>query len=271
MRIQSRHPLDAANKGFHRNYDAARAGAEREGPVPVVLEDTLVLLRDHDRVERAFTPRIYHLLKATAHVPVALYAAILGSQGSHPRSLVSLEKSLSASLESIGREVQDEEVAADMREVLERTLQFAAGGPDAAALGAFAAQLGPLLLGLTDHATRFQLDALHAAVENVVGELTSDEKRRIRVVVAGVHQARARSLAMQYFQRRMREPEGAEDRVTYAEGATTEQEALALVGTQRLDRAIATAFFGEAKRLQRDVLGDATKRRLAEMDLAPWV
>jgi hypothetical protein len=126
-------------------------------------------------------------------------------------------------------------------------------------------------LVLTDHATRYQLAALHQVVESLLGELTYEEKRTLRVVVVGVHQPRARSLVMQYFQQRLREPEGAEERLAYAEGATTEDEALALVGTQRVDRAIATAFFGEAKRLQRDVLGDATKKRLAEMDLPPLV
>ena len=53
--------------------------------------------------------------------------------------------------------------------------------------------------------------------------------------------------------------------------AARPRDALALAGTQRLDRVIATAFFGEAKRLQRDILGDARKRLLAEMDLPPLV
>jgi len=273
MRFLERQPLDAVNQAFHQNYDAARSGAEREGPVLVVIGDRLVLHRDHDRnrVARAFTPRIYDLLKSAAHGPVALYAALQRGDGSRAGLLRSLETSLAASLESLDREVKDVEVAGSMRQVLERTLQFVAGESDAAALEAFARQVGPLLLVLTDHATRYQLAALHQVVESLLGELTAEEKRTLRVVVAGVHQARARSLAMQYFQRRLREPEGAEERLTYAEGATTEEEALALVGTQRLDRAIATAFFGEAKRLQRDVLGDATQRRLAQMDLPPWI
>ena len=273
VRLLERQPLDAVNKAFHQNYDAARSGAEREGPVLVVIAGSLVLHRnrDRDRVERAFIPRIYDLIKSAAHAPVALYAALQRGDEPRARLLRSLQTSLAASLESLDREVPDVEVAGHIRDVLERTLKFVAGDTDAAALDAFAGQVGPLMLVLTDHATRYQLAALHQVAESLLGELTSEEKRTLRVVVLGVHQARARSLVMQYFQRRLREPEGAEERVTYAEGATTEEEALALAGTQRLDRAIATAFFGEAKRLQRDVLGDATKRLLAEMDLPPLV
>jgi hypothetical protein len=40
-----------------------------------------------------------------------------------------------------------------------------------------------------------------------------------------------------------------------------------LVGTRRLDRAIASAFFGDPKRLQRDVLGDAAKSALERIAL----
>ena len=273
VRLLERQPLDAVNKAFHQNSDAARSGAERQGPVLVVIAGSLVLHRncDRHRVERAFTSRIYDVIKSAAHAPVALYAALQRGDASSTRLLRSLETSLAASLESLDQEVQDVEVAGNMREVLERTLKFLAGELDEAALDAFARQVGPLMLVLTDHATRYQLAALHHVAESLLGGLTSAEKRTLRVVVVGVHQVRARSLAMQYFQRRLREPEGAEERVTYAEGATTEEEALALVGTQRLDRAIATAFFGEAKRLQRDVLGDATKRLLAGMDLPPLV
>ena len=273
VRLLERQPLDAVNKAFHQNYDAARSGAERQGPVLVVIAGSLVLHRNcgHDRIDRAFSSRIYDVIKSAAHAPVALYAAMQRGDGSSARLLRSLEASLAASLESLDREVQDVEVAGHMREVLERTLKFLAGESDTPALDGFAGQVGPLMLVLTDHATRYQLAALHLVAESLLRELGSEEKRTLRVVVVGVHQVRARSLAMQYFQRRLREPEGAEERVTYAEGAATVEEALELVGTQRLDRAIATAFFGEAKRLQRDVLGDATKRLLAEMDLPPLV
>ena len=92
--------------------------------------------------------------------------------------------------------------------------------------------------------------------------LGADEQDTLHVVVAGAHQARTRSLGMLYFRKRLAEPEGAERRVLYAESATTPEAARALVGTFLLDRELAEAFFGDAARLQRDVLGDAAAEKL---------
>ena len=72
---------------------------------------------------------------------------------------------------------------------------------------------------------------------------------------------------MQYFRKRFAEPSGVETHVTYAEGVRDERAALALVATQRLDRSVALAFFGDEKRLQRDILGDAAERQLGSFPL----
>ena len=89
------------------------------------------------------------------------------------------------------------------------------------------------------------------------------------MVVAGDHQARARSLPMQYFKKLLGERSGEERRVTYAEGVRDERAAFELVGAQRLERCMARAFFGEEKRLQRDILGDAAALELEGLDLSP--
>jgi hypothetical protein len=89
----------------------------------------------------------------------------------------------------------------------------------------------------------------------------------LEIVVAGAHQARARSLGMQYCQKRFGEAPGEERRVAYAESAQDVDQARSLVGTRRLDRAIAGAFFGDPKRLQRDVLGDSAKSALQRIEL----
>jgi hypothetical protein len=44
-------------------------------------------------------------------------------------------------------------------------------------------------------------------------------------------------------------------------------QACELVGTRRLDRMVAQAFFQDPKRLQRDVLGDAAMRQLDDAHL----
>jgi hypothetical protein len=256
-------PLDDVNEAFHAGYGHARVARESQSPVFVVLPDLLVLYRGEDRREAHYTPLSFHLLKAAAHTPIGLYALLLEPEGAPDPRIAALRRKIHDSLAAplyAGAFSDEPEALADLRHTLERSLRFidaSVRNPDA-----FAAEIGPLLHRLIDHATRIELAALHASVEDFLTVLSADERHALQVVVTGDHQARARNLRMQYFQTRFGEPAGAEIRVAYAEGVTDEREARALVGSRRLDAAIARAFFGDEKRLQRDVLGDAVRDRL---------
>ncbi|MET0658935.1 MAG: hypothetical protein ABW110_12335, partial [Steroidobacteraceae bacterium] len=78
---------------------------------------------------------------------------------------------------------------------------------------------------LTEHATRYELAVLHGTVETALSQLTAEQRARLEIIVAGAHQARARSLALPYFQRRLGERPGEERRVAYAEAAGSAEEA----------------------------------------------
>jgi len=266
--------LDAANESFHEAYARARGRAEDEVPVFLILPDTLVLFRRAERREARYTSRAFHLLKAAAHAPIGLYA-LLCKPTTQPKDarVLALRARLHAALTTHRNEhalaLSDEpEALSDLRAALEHTLHFidALDGPvPAQALRVFASEMGTLLQSLIDHATRIELATLHACVEELVATLSPDERRALHVVVTGDHQARARNLGMQYFQARL--GEAAEAQLVYAEGITEEAEALALVGSRRLDAVLARAFFGDPKRLQRDVLGDAVRDRLRVVKL----
>ncbi len=271
-------PPDSVNQHFHDAYDAARAGAAEDGPVLVVLADSLIVFRGEGRSEVTFTPRLFHVVKSVAHAPIALFAAL------HRRGREPLDAATRARLESLRAELTRTREGLDARvepglvqnlcDLCDASIAFAdhvleAGETSAKELGAFADAAGPSLLSATDDATRLQLAALHTHVTEQVAQMTAAERRAFQVVVTGDHQARARSLAMQYFEKLLREPPGAEHRVTYAEAITDANLARALVGTRRLDRAIAAAFFKDPRRLQRDVLGDAVTQRLRSFELDP--
>lgn len=272
-------PLDEVNASFHEGYDEARAQAELDAPVFVVLTDVLLAFRRGERTELPFTPRAFHVLKSVAHAPIGLFALLRpGAASARPAraALARLREHVASSLASLDddlAELDDAAVVRDARAVLEPLLVLLDVARDdelaPSALDALANGLGAPLLRVTDHATRVQLAALHERVEEAIARLDDGERRALQVVVVGNHQARARSLAMQYFQKRLREPEGIEERVTYGEGIDDEKAALALVGTRRLDRVIARAFFGNPRRLQRDILGDAAATHLASLELAP--
>lgn len=280
--------LDAVNDAFHEIYDRKRALEERKGAVLVVLADELVvILRDGTRRTLPLTPRLFHVIKSVAHVPVALFAAMHRSPSEAP--LKKLRGFIDDALASLVKEEQvpqdtegaDHETLPALRTLLQESKVFVervlaldphrTNEPGAAGelLTAFAEASGKRLLHLTELATRVQLTALHAVVEKALGELDEAELRHFEVVVTGNHQARARSLGMQYFCKRLGEPEEAEERVAYAEAVENADDALALVGTRRMDAAIAKAFFGDPKRLQQDVLGDAVRELLAKTELAP--
>lgn len=270
--------LDDVNDDFHSAYDTVRSAAATDPPVLIFLGDALILHLRGERRAQTVTPRLYHAIKAASHAPLALYSALYPlALADKPldaealRRLDAIRAHTRASQESLAVDVPHAEALDELRPILHATLAFseqvvAEGGVSHAELAAFARRCGPALLRLMDHATGIQLDALHVAVESTLADMSAAEKDALQIVVAGVHQARERSLAMQYFRKRLREPAGAEERVAYAENAGDEAAALALVGTRRFDRAIASAFFGDERRLQRDLLGDAAAARLSRVE-----
>lgn len=268
--MQAQAALSAADGAFHEAYSAARDAARHDVPILVVSATQLVLYVRGERREYSFTRPNFFSAKAAAHAAVAAFTLASGTGAAECvriEALTALEQKVSAaSVErSSGRELDS---------VLETVLGFLRsylhGEREAADIARFAACVGPQILKLTEVTTCEQLAALHEAAEQSLASLSDSERGALQVVVIGDHQARVRSMGMQYFQRRFGElPEATDERVTFGENVSTEEEALALVATRRLDETIAQAFFGDAKRLQRDVLGDAAQRCIAGMHLAP--
>lgn len=266
--------LDEINQGFHTLYDAARDQKREDGPVFVVLADDLVVFQRGERKAFSFSPRPYHVIKSIAHAPVALYAMSMRSPWPVGQA-TKLRARLSAAYEKLPEDARELSPGArsDLTRVAQASLALIdlcqSQGFSRQGLADFAATTGPLVLRLADEATRFQLHALHDHTELAVASLSAAERASLQVVVAGDHQARVRSLAMQYFMKRLPERAGAPGRVIYAEGVSDEERALQLVGTQRVDRVLARAFFGDEQRLQRDILGDAAEQQLRDFTSAP--
>ncbi len=272
-------PLDPLNDGFHAEYGRARDSAAREGPVLVLIGDELTLVRgDASAPPRTSTVarRVFHAVKSIAHVPTAVFVVLRRARGGDAQRRDEAEQALGriatlvdAALGTLADDVPDPAAQRECREMLERSRDFVQQALrtqlaiDEATLETFAFALGPAMLSLIDFSTREQLAGLDASAREVFATLTAAERSALHVVVAGNHQARARSLGMQYFERvLLGETRDVEERVTYAEAVDTVAAAVELVGTQRLDRVMARAFFGDEMRMQRDLLGDAAARIL---------
>lgn len=263
-------PLDRLDDEFHSAYERSRDANADDGPVFVVLANDLVLFHRGQRSEWSFSPRTYHVLKEVAHVPLALFSS-LGNEP--PEHALGRSRALLDWIERAQKDVAeaglDAATTRDARQVLTLSAQALGGPLERAVVQKLAEATGPLLRRMIDRATALQLDALHEHVQAALDELGPAAVARLQVVVTGNHQARVRSLPMQYFRARLREPEGEERRVTYAEAVSTEQEALTLLATKVLDQSIASAFFGDPKRMQRDLLGDSAQQLLEARAFPP--
>lgn len=265
--------LEAANDLFHEAYGAVRDEVRSEVPTLLVLGDELVLRARGERLNFSYHRPWFDRAKSAAHVAVALFALSCDESWSEAsdKRLKALLSHARKAAEALEREPSPS-WSGELTDLLRTCWAFGEtlpGGPQAApGRDAFAREAGPRVLRITERATLEQIAGLDQAVDSALEQLSREELAQLQVVVVGDHQARARSLGMQYFQRRFREAEGAEDRVTYGENISSEAEALTLIGTKQLDKKIAVAFFGDAKRLQRDVLGDAAKACLERMDFS---
>jgi hypothetical protein len=104
---------------------------------------------------------------------------------------------------------------------------------------------------------------LHRHVQEIRGKVQQEDAKawdRVLVLVAAVHQARAREIGVQYFERLLAEPvgEGArtERRLVVAENVWTGPDQYGLLATHLVDQMGSVAVFDDPLRMQSDVLAD---------------
>ena len=265
--------LDAGNAVFHEAYTGAREAVRDQVPILVVLPGELALHHQSQRQVVAYSHPSFASAKSAAHIAVALFALTCAEANAEQTraGIARLLEHIAAALDVTRR--LDSELSAEINALLDRSLAFVRAAHEGTASELvrteFSSDAGPRILRITELATSEQIAGLHEGVEAIFRKLSRREQAELQVVVVGDHQARTRSLGMQYFKRRFQEGEGTDVRVTYGENIDAEREAIALVATRRLDQRIALAFFGDEHRLQRDVLGDAAKHCLDQMRFSP--
>lgn len=272
--------LSEANAASRAEYARARAAAlAKAGPIIEVYEgDRVVLIWGARRSEERFDPPESPNLKAVAHVPLAVWAALdLAGDQPIPDSRVaelrtyrdriaSARSSLTAGAfgeSPLERQIQMLDASIAMLD--DATARRSVARAD---VGAFARRMAPLMLANVRDAARGEIDLLHSIVSRWRAELTADEWSRLHVVIMGVHMARDGELSQQYFVRLLGEP-GEGRRVVYAEGLFDEARALDMLGTHLIDGRAGAAFFGYDLRMHRDILADAARERLDELGIGP--
>ncbi len=262
------------NRGFHEHYDRLR-DAERSSfgaarPALVVGGAKLAWRQGGRATEYAVQGERYHALKAIAHVPVGLVSLLAagapGALDGRERAALAETKGLLAAAEaSLGAAPLDAASAAGARRL------FAASGalvdealaegrrPTEARLRAFGRAVREDLEANLAAAAGAQLEALDDAVRAIRRAAGERAWADAVVVVRTSHQARAREIAVQYFERLLveRAAEGAagEGRLVVLEAPSGRGRPEDLAADHFVDRRLSDLLFDDPAFLQRDAVG----------------
>ena len=272
---QATDPLAEVNDAFRAAYRQARADLlAKSGPVVILNGDSLVLLRGGKRTEVKVIPQSYHDLKAVSHIPLAIAMMLVpGCEDKLPQAkLDQLQRfrDLIVGVEKVLPNRFADDVCKCNRLVVQSCVEFI----DAALKNRMVTPIDLLNLTATyespinrnaANAARVEIDALHMQMTTWRKELGDEEWKQLRVIVIGSQMPRHANLAVQYFAKLLGEP-GESERIVYAEALWEEKKALDLLGTHALDTWIGSAFFGDERRMHRDLLGDAAKEYLGKVE-----
>jgi hypothetical protein len=263
--LRGQDPLEQLNAAFRESYVQAKADClARGGPVLMVTGERLLLFRPGAKTaEEPLRPGLYHRFKEVAHVPLALYLLLSGPGTA--RSLAPLRALAAAARAGL----KDWCPPADLprqETILDACLGImdAAAGPGGvppARLAAFTGAMGPLVLANADRAASLELELLDRSVARFRAALGPAGFQALRVVIVGAHMARAGEVSLQYFLRLLGEAEEG-GRVIYAESLWQPHDAMELLATHRVDQGAGAAFFGEPRRMHRDLLADGARKWL---------
>jgi hypothetical protein len=266
--------LTNLNNAFRASYAEAKGRVLASGgPVLIVNGDNFSLVRGGKRAEANAGTPIYDPVKTIAHIPLAIYVALTPGDGpiddARLKTLAELRRLIPPAEASLDALKLPAATLARQKQIVGDSLAFLDGVTashkfERAALLAFTRRMAPLVMQNVTDATRAQLDATHALVSAWRRELNASEWSKLHVLIIGPHMPREDLAVTQYFLRLLHEPaEGG--RVVYAESLWQESQALDLLGTHLLDGSVGEAFFGDATRMHRDLLGDAAKDYLPKL------
>jgi hypothetical protein len=211
-------------------------------------------------------PPEFHPVKDVSHA--VFLAALLFAERAGGEAVTEAIAGVDAATEAIGAARVPAELVPGLRRILGRTREaltvYAAGRLDVDAQAAYFAAVRPDVQANLRAVAGAVVRGLHAAVSRVRAEVAAADPgawANVVVVVGGVsHQARARDIGVQYFERLLAEPvaEGAqgERRLIVAEGVMDAAGQVGLAAAHAVDRVGGAVIFGEPARLQRDALAD---------------
>lgn len=267
--------LEQLNLKFRSLYAQARS-RRIVGVSPVIIArgDSLVLIRNKERIVGDTVHPNYHDLKTIAHIPLGIFCAVssTGQQDMADETaeqLIEFQSLMKKTLQTLPAAFQDQQLARQQA-LIKKCAQFTedvikAGRCTPESLDDFVDTLRPEILQNVEAATHLRIDNYHAQMKKWRPLMSEQEWRRLYVIIPGAALPRKNSMAVQYFAKLLQEP-GEGRRIIYAESQFDESQDLLLLGTHILDAEAARAFFNDPWRLQRDMLGAAADSYLDTLD-----
>jgi hypothetical protein len=218
-------------------------------------------------------PAEYHAIKDVSHA-VFLAGLIFEDHSTEARArALRAAKAVSAALDQLADPTnasakrippallpQQQRILGETKSAL---TAFADGKLDANAQQAFFAKVRPDVLANLRAVSGALVRGLDAAVKRVRAEVAAKDPKAwddLVVVVTVSHQARAREIGVQYFERLLKEPqsEGArgERRLVVSEGLGKPAQQYGLVSAHIVDQVGSEQVFADPFRIQSDVLAD---------------
>lgn len=275
-------PLAVINCDFHKTYEKRvlqtmkTFGAPGGPPVILNLGGTL-LLKFNGRSEKIdITPEAFQNLKTFCHMTFAVFLSLSQSKPgpldqSTRRALGSLKKHIQQAAAAIPSLKLFPKEKSKINQLTRLTLSFLKkillrDSWSTVDYTAYFSKANPLLRDIITFAAKRELNALDKALKPWLAQMSTREKKKIGIVVATAHQARAKEISLQYFEKKFGKQlgEGAsrEFGLVILEDKFDEDSALKLLARHYLDREAGLVLFDEAARLQRDVLADAAAKLL---------
>ncbi len=255
--------------------DARRRFLAAQDPVVIAGFET-IMIRHRGQTQRVGQiPAAYNILKTIGHTPRSVWAALRPAiEGRDPaqawratlRDLRPRAEAAMVALPHVGLppEIVRRDTAMLFSCIAMIDHYVEQGLPSGAQLQREMRNFAPTLLADATDAARAQIDAIDRGVRPWWDSLSQAERDRTYVVVPGVKTARPGNLVYSYFLNLLG-PAQDGYRVIFAEGIFNDNDAEALLSTIVTDRKAAIDFFGDERRMERDVLADGAEARLLQL------
>lgn len=264
--------LNDFNQEFRVTYDRARTQIlSMTGPIIICHGDNAVIIHRGQRFEEQVIPQLYHDLKSISHIPLKIFLTLTLVRGNLSADQFIELKDYLHSIRVIRNSLH---FPADVQQKQYDLIDLSIGYlrmvlrtkfVDEAQLGRFCQDAQRHFSVNIDLAARIQLDLLHSKIKPwYQTRFNETERQSLKVLIMGQKTVRRNHLEKVYFYGLLGERHEGKH-IIYAEGTDDEHEALQVLGTWLLDKRASTNFFGDHRRLHRDLLSDAANTYITQL------